>query len=105
MKTSRRAVVHRDGDRDLDCLLALLEDVDEVLVDAEDLGNVPQLLACDLERVLAKMRDGSLRSRHGALFLEGLARGEYTGLFDRERHLVARPLDRARLGVAVTRMR
>ena len=42
-----RAVVHRGRDRDLDRLLALAEDADEVVVDPEGVGDVPQLLLGD----------------------------------------------------------
>jgi hypothetical protein len=58
-----RAVVHRHRNRDLDRLLALLEDPDQVGVDPEGLPDAAQLLSRQLERVLAKM-GGSFRRGH-----------------------------------------
>ena len=57
------AVVHRHGDGDGHRLLALREDVDDVLVDGERAGDVPELRLRDLVGVLAKMRDRFL-DRH-----------------------------------------
>ncbi len=55
VKTSHRAVVHRGRDRHLDRLLALAEDADEVVVDLEGVGDVPELLLRDPERVLGRV--------------------------------------------------
>src|SRR6266542_2891425 len=51
----RRAVVHSRRDRDRECLLALAEDGDEVGVDPEGLADEAELLARELEWVLAKV--------------------------------------------------
>ncbi len=80
----RRPVVHADRDRDLDRLLARAEDVDEVRVDVEDRRDALQLLARDLERVLAQMRD-RCRLRSQSSFSRAnrwyaYIRGEYTRL-------------------------
>ena len=61
---ARRAVVHADRDGDLDRLLARAEDVDEVLVDLEGRRDAAQLLARDLERILAEVRDRGFDRRH-----------------------------------------
>ena len=55
LEDGHRAVVHRDGDRDLDGLLAPLEDVDQVRVDRERLADASQLLARDRVRILAQV--------------------------------------------------
>ena len=73
---AHRAVVHRHRDRDLDRLLALLEDVDQVGVDRERLPDAAQLLARQLERVLAKMRRGFGRG-HRSLLLSTSRAGVY----------------------------
>jgi hypothetical protein len=49
------AVVHRDGHGDLDGLLALLEDADQVLVDAERLADAAELRPRKLVGILAKV--------------------------------------------------
>jgi len=59
-----RAVVHRHRDRDDDRLLALLQHVHQALVDVEDVGDAAQLLAGDLERVLAKVGNGRFDCGH-----------------------------------------
>src|SRR5262249_35212182 len=97
------AVVHRDGDRNLHRLLALLQDVDQVLVDVECLGHQPQLLAGDLERVLAQMRDGSLCGRHDSPFFD--CGGEYMPAYLMVNATSSRLARPARLGIAVTRRR
>ena len=55
-----RAVVHRDGNRHLDRLLALREDADQVRIESEDLADPAQLQPRELQRVFAKVR-----LRHG----------------------------------------
>ena len=45
------------GIDDLDRFLALAEDAHEVRVDLERRRDAPQLLACDLEWILAEVRD------------------------------------------------
>ena len=70
-----RAVVHRHRDRDDDRLLALLQDVHQALVDLEDVGHAAQLLAGDLERVLAKVGLGRFDGGHGTA--ERLSIGPY----------------------------
>ncbi len=64
LEDARRAVIHVDGDGDLDGPLAVAEDADEVGVDLECRADAPQLLACDLERILAKVRDRCCDRRH-----------------------------------------
>ncbi len=63
-----RAVVHRHRDRDLDRLLALLEDVDQVRIDPEGRPDSPQLLPRELERILPEM-GGSFGRGHRSLLL------------------------------------
>ena len=50
-----RPVVHLDGNRDLDRLLALAEDADQVGVDAERLADAAELRTGELEGILAKV--------------------------------------------------
>jgi hypothetical protein len=57
LEDAHRAVVHDDRDRDLHALLAVLEDADEVRVDAKDLADPPELLPRQLVRVHAQVRD------------------------------------------------
>ena len=65
-------VVHADRDGNLDRLLALREHGDEVVVDAERVGDETQLLARDRERVLAQMRGfGWCESAHEQILLAG----------------------------------
>ena len=62
----RRPVVHRHGHGHLDGLLALLEDPDQVRVDAERLAHPAELCAGEPERVLAEVR-GRLGGAHRLL--------------------------------------
>ena len=59
------AVVHRDRNRDLDGLLAPLENVDQVRIDRERLTDAPQLFARDRVRIFAQV-GRRLRRRHAA---------------------------------------
>jgi hypothetical protein len=81
----RRPVVHADRDRDLERLLALAEHGDEVLIDFEGRADAAELLARQLERILAQVRRCRYvnRSHVVAPFLRAnplkiLFRGEYT---------------------------
>ena len=65
---SHVAVVERGRDRDLDCLLALLQDVDEALVDPERLGDLVELLPREREGILEQMRLGG-RSHRARIYL------------------------------------
>ena len=58
------AVVHHDGNRDADRLLAFREDPDEIRLDAERLADLSQLSASQLERILVKVRDRWLGGAH-----------------------------------------
>src|SRR4029450_1628889 len=69
-----RAVVHGDGDRDLDTLLALREDADEVRIDCEDLSHASELRLRQLERVLPQVR-GRLSGGHRHAPPRSTARG------------------------------
>src|SRR5215218_2706849 len=66
-KDTDGAVVHRHRNRDLDGLLALLEDADQVRVDPERLPDAAKLLARELERVLTKMCGGFGRGHRSLL--------------------------------------
>src|SRR5205085_8245264 len=57
------AVVHRRRDRDLYRLLAFAEHADEVVVDAEGVGYLPELVSGEPERVLFEVAL-TLRERH-----------------------------------------
>src|SRR5207244_1358319 len=70
-------VVHRNGNGNRQRLLAFLEDVDEVRVNREDLGDPAQLLARDLEGILAQVRDGGVDGRHFNSFFR--ANGDILG--------------------------
>ena len=94
-----RAVVHRHRDRDLDRLLAALEDVDQVRVDPERLPDASQLLARDLVRVLAQV-GWRLGRRHAAPALAVYA-GESTRIRKPTLFASARPSG----GRATTRRR
>ena len=59
------AVVHRHGDRDGDRLLALREDVDDVVVDRERPRDLAKLRLGDSVGVLAQVRDGLVDRAHG----------------------------------------
>ena len=66
LKDVRRPVVHRDGDGHLDGLLALGEDADQVVIDAERLTDSAELSAGEPVRVLAEVR-GRLGGAHRLL--------------------------------------
>ena len=59
-----RAVVHLHGNRDLDALLALGEDVDQVRIDVEDLADASELRLRQREWVLVEMRRQRSGSAH-----------------------------------------
>ena len=69
LERANGAVVEGGRDRDLDGLLALLQHVDEPLVDPECVGDLVELLLSEPERVLAQVRLGGHGGHRGPSLL------------------------------------